>query len=69
MRLGTKKYRRVTGQLTKHGSTDKIHSMLSSIYSTATVLLISAKLEVPEHFVNDVWHRSLSTDTVSFPPV
>lgn len=68
MGLGTKKLRKVTAQLTKHCSTDEINLILISIYSTVTVLLISTELKALEHFVNDVWHRSLYTDTVSFPP-
>lgn len=68
MGLGTKKYRKVTRQLTKHGRTDKINLVLNSIYSTVKVLLISTEFKAPEHFVNDAWHRSLYTDAVSFPP-
>lgn len=56
-----------TGQLAKHGSIDEILLILNSIYSPVTVLLISTELEAPKHFANDVWHRALDTDAVSFP--
>jgi len=65
--LSAKKHGKVTGQLTRHGSTDEILLILNSIYSPVTVLLISTELEAPKHSVNDVWHRALDTDAVGFP--
>lgn len=66
--LSAKKYGKVTGKLTKHSSTDEILLILNSIlFSLVTVLLISTELEAPKHPVNDVWHRALDTDAVSFP--